>query len=336
MSRDPASSDPSPEESSVLELSVIFAIALAAGLLRAWHLWDYAFEDSYITYVYAENLGAGRGFVFNQGERVLGTTTPLLTLLLAAASALGVDVAWAGKVLFFSCHIALAPLGFLVLRELGARAGAVLFGLWIALDPLRMGDFVGMETPLVALLGLGAFLAWLCERTALAGLLGALAALARPDHALLLVLMALGELLRKRSFPWRFVVPPLLLGGSWLVFSALYFGSLYPNTLGAKAGEVGFLEYLAPAGLQFAQIVSNPLHAASQWPSGVAAAAGFVVVALARSARQSSFARRLALRCWAPFHCSSCWPTPRSARPPTSAGIYSPLFSGPSASCSWV
>jgi hypothetical protein len=42
------------------------------------------FDDAYITLRYAANLIKGWGFVFNAGERVLGTTSPLFALLLAA------------------------------------------------------------------------------------------------------------------------------------------------------------------------------------------------------------------------------------------------------------
>jgi hypothetical protein len=34
------------------------------------------FDDAYITYRYARNISVGRGFVYNEGESVLGTTTP--------------------------------------------------------------------------------------------------------------------------------------------------------------------------------------------------------------------------------------------------------------------
>ena len=45
-------------------------------------------DDAFITFRYARNLLGGLGFVFNAGERVLGTTTPLYTLLLAALAGL--------------------------------------------------------------------------------------------------------------------------------------------------------------------------------------------------------------------------------------------------------
>ena len=54
---------------------------------------DYVMEDAYITYRYAQNLAAGNGFVFNPGERVLGTSTPLYAMVLGLAGLLGLDIA---------------------------------------------------------------------------------------------------------------------------------------------------------------------------------------------------------------------------------------------------
>jgi hypothetical protein len=39
-------------------------------------LTGYTVDDAFITFRYAENLAAGNGFVYNLGEKVLGTTTP--------------------------------------------------------------------------------------------------------------------------------------------------------------------------------------------------------------------------------------------------------------------
>ena len=38
-------------------------------------------DDQFTIYRYIENIASGKGFVFNEGERVLGSTTPLFTLL---------------------------------------------------------------------------------------------------------------------------------------------------------------------------------------------------------------------------------------------------------------
>lgn len=41
-------------------------------------------DDAYIFYTYAKNIAEGNGYVFNLGEKVNATTSPLYTLLLAA------------------------------------------------------------------------------------------------------------------------------------------------------------------------------------------------------------------------------------------------------------
>lgn len=63
---------------------VIFLLALAARLIPGPRTID----DSYITFRYARNILAGNGFVYNPGEHVLGTTTPLYTILLVLLGAL--------------------------------------------------------------------------------------------------------------------------------------------------------------------------------------------------------------------------------------------------------
>src|ERR1700682_2995626 len=61
----------------------------SAGIIRvlfaARLLPDGLFDDAYITFRYAANVARGFGLVFNPGERVLGTTSPLFTFILAAA-----------------------------------------------------------------------------------------------------------------------------------------------------------------------------------------------------------------------------------------------------------
>src|SRR6476661_4103138 len=45
-------------------------------------------DDAFITFRYSRNIVEGHGFVYNPGSQVLGTTTPLYTVLLAAISAI--------------------------------------------------------------------------------------------------------------------------------------------------------------------------------------------------------------------------------------------------------
>jgi hypothetical protein len=63
-------------------------LGAAAGLL---HFVNFAFDDAFISFRYAENLVEGRGLVFNPGERVEGFSNPLWTLLLTLPVLLGAD-----------------------------------------------------------------------------------------------------------------------------------------------------------------------------------------------------------------------------------------------------
>ena len=65
----------------------ILALALAVRVWFGPHLRD----DAYITFRYALRLAGGHGFTFNDGERVLGTTTPLYTVILAGLARFGQD-----------------------------------------------------------------------------------------------------------------------------------------------------------------------------------------------------------------------------------------------------
>ncbi|MEK7327184.1 MAG: hypothetical protein AAB217_18220, partial [Chloroflexota bacterium] len=61
---------------------LIFLLAFFLRLLPGERMVD----DAYITFRYARNQVNGLGFVYNHGDRVMGTTTPLYTLLMAGLS----------------------------------------------------------------------------------------------------------------------------------------------------------------------------------------------------------------------------------------------------------
>ena len=62
---------------------VFFLLAFSARIIPGARTID----DSYITFRYARNILAGEGFVYNPGEAVLGTTTPLYTLIMVVSGA---------------------------------------------------------------------------------------------------------------------------------------------------------------------------------------------------------------------------------------------------------
>lgn len=63
---------------------VVTIISTALLIRLVWIVYtNYTEEDAFITFRFARQLAKGNGFVFNVGEPIYGTTTPLLTLLLS-------------------------------------------------------------------------------------------------------------------------------------------------------------------------------------------------------------------------------------------------------------
>jgi hypothetical protein len=65
-------------------LSLLLASPLSILAVGLWIIiGPKPIDDAYITFRYARNLAEGIGLVYNPCEHVLGTTTPLFSLVLA-------------------------------------------------------------------------------------------------------------------------------------------------------------------------------------------------------------------------------------------------------------
>ncbi len=67
--------------------TVLGALLILLGVEHYW-LRDLKFDDAYIHFRYAENIAQGEGFVYNPGERVLGSGAIPWNLMLAVIAAL--------------------------------------------------------------------------------------------------------------------------------------------------------------------------------------------------------------------------------------------------------
>lgn len=213
-------------------------LLLALGLIVYRGFRHYYFDDPFITYRVAENLAQGKGWVYNFGEHINVTTSPLWTMLLAGLHFLaGVDLP--------SLGLALSILFLTLAAELLARAlkphlpapAATLASIFVIINP-HFAQTVGMETMLLFVLALAAILNYQQERWKAAGFFLSLAILARMDVAVLALILALHFLFtRKRIFPLEAILAfliPLLL---WFGFSFWYFGEFQPATLAVKIAQ---------------------------------------------------------------------------------------------------
>ena len=192
-------------------------------------------DDAYITFRYAVNVASGHGLVFNLGEWVLGTTTPLWALALAGASKLGIDIEHAATISGGVCTIVSMVLFLVAIPSHASLSVKTVWALVIALYyPLSVITFSGMETsPYVLTVGVGLY-CFGTQRPLAGSLFGVVATLLRPDGALVIAAGLLGA--RRRAN--RATLAGIVLYGAilapCLAWSYYTYGSLFPHSVEAK------------------------------------------------------------------------------------------------------
>ena len=286
-------------------ITCFYLLSVSFFLFQLFSHW--AYDDPFITYRYAYNLSHGYGFVYNPGERVLSTTTPLFAILLAALSSLTPNLPQLAN-LVGAFSLALGGLFiWLLARSWEAPwigwAGLLLYPTF----PLVVST-LGSETPLYLAFCLGAFAFYAAKRYPLAAVFSALAVLTRPDGALVPALLGLDYLLRHskiripdrmRGFsqavlhrpteitteaspaggsPWRAILIFLCLTIPWFIFAWIYFGSPWPATLAAKQhqGAMAVSQQFAPG---FLTIIKGYASSWFYWIEASLALFGAVFIA---------------------------------------------------------
>lgn len=206
-------------------------LALALALRHGPALVD----DAYITFRYAANLAHGQGLVYNPGQWVLGTTSPGLAGLLAAGMALGADIPKMALVLGLLSVAGLVHVIRLLAEELLTPWEALAVATVVALHPdLSFVANCGLETGPSMLAVYGAFALALRGRPGLAGLVGGLACLLRPDGVVVVALLALWALANTRAALARVLGASALPVLPWLIASKALYGSFLPHSVAAK------------------------------------------------------------------------------------------------------
>jgi hypothetical protein len=236
------------------------SLALFAGLL--FGIRDYVTDDTFIHLQFAKHMRDGAGLVFNAGDPVPASTSPLWPIVLGWVGKGGADLLRLAKALsVLAGFLALAAMftaaSKLMLRQEHAQAA---FVAWAANAWMARWTVSGMETALaVALVLAGWNLAWGDGRPGgpgrrfRVGLLWGLATLARPEAGLLVALYATASAFwpdgAPSESPARVRITSFLavLAGAavvvvpYAIYAGLFYGTLLPSTLAAKgSGAHGF------------------------------------------------------------------------------------------------
>ncbi len=196
------------------------------------------YDDAFITYRYVENAVAGKGPVYNFGQRVFGVSTPLyfgwlvgLKTLLPHADlptlAVRTNALW----------FCLSGIGvFVLLRRCTSSFEWAAIGALVILPNQEMIQIStgGMESYMFTAIAIFSLYAASCRRPVLFGVLAGLAILARLEGVWLI---PIGFLAFYTS--WRRITsalaPIVLLVLIWVIPATIYFGTPLPHSVIAKS-----------------------------------------------------------------------------------------------------
>lgn len=222
-----------PRDSRPWPLFVLFLLAFAIRLYLFLDI-GYTADDALITFRYAQNLVSGNGFVYNVGERVLGTTTPLFTLLIAGLLKLGCSPFAAAFALNSMADLVTAFVLWRMFSNLPATLGWIPPALFLFSPETLQWSLSGMETELSIACLFAAFLFSARDRWKSAFVAGAIATLVRIDGAAVLVALTAGHVLQRGKLPAIPLCAAAAVLLPWTLFAFSYFGSPVPNSASAK------------------------------------------------------------------------------------------------------
>ncbi len=255
---------------------------IAAGLAISFH--HRLGDDPMITFRYSKNLANGFGFVFNPGEKVLSTTSPLTGVLFSIPVKLGMAPQQVSIVVAAVC---LAASAYLVCREfarIGWRVAAWASLIGIPLSLILVRSLVN-ELPMYLLAAVATLLLVSRRRYLWALPLAAITVLIRPDGIVLFaVAVTAAALVARREPEFR---RPLAIGtaigvGTLVVVALIgraYYGRTLPVTLAAKRAQ-----HDAGLGITYPVMIGRTLRAHLDgwwnWPNVALAVAGVAVLVL--------------------------------------------------------
>ncbi len=216
------------------KLGIIFAVTVLVRVIFHY-LTGFTADDAFITFRYAENIASGLGFVYNEGQQVLGTTTPLFTLILSALALAKISPPNAAFLISMICSGATACIIYRFACSLRFTTWAIIPVIVYALWPRSLpADTGGMETALFTLLVTAGFYFQHKRLDFYAIGMATLATVTRPEGVLLLGLLVLYNWWQHKYRWLSYAIIPLLIIGPWLAFEWYYFGTIIPNSAAGK------------------------------------------------------------------------------------------------------
>ncbi len=246
-------------QSSIFRNKVLAYLGLIAAEIALLHIRVNThlgpIDDAYMTWRGASNLANGLGFVYNIGEKVQPTSTPLYAILLAAINFItGIEPLNFFRPLNFSLDALTILFFWDLLRRGNCSTGMIISGtLSFALSLFwAMASLQGMETPLTLF-----FLVLSCwslsqRRFVLCSGFAGLLCVTRPEGVLFAGIISAMYFHRLSGKAYRPIILLFLPLAIWEIISISYFGVIIPQSVIAKS-----IAYIRDPGIAFL----NCLHA---------------------------------------------------------------------------
>ena len=221
-------------------ITILMCIILISFILIGyWHVQQ---DDSYIFYSYAKNLTNGNGYVFNPGEKICATTSPLYTILLFLIYSLVksfpfISLPLVGHLIGIICLFLTSIFSIIILKKEKFEAVPFLFPVFFLANPL-IKNAVGMETFLTVMLIFLSFYFYANNKFVATSLVCSFAVFSRPDSILIFIIFIMDYIRQKKRPPsLKFFSVFIFVLLPWFLFSKLYFGKILPSSLGVKLGQ---------------------------------------------------------------------------------------------------
>jgi len=227
-----------PAQDGYLYKSFLLLGIIHISILRVFLITQYpllASEDALITIQHVENMVNHGQLVYNLGERVQGTTSPLYSLLLVVLSWFpGHTILHAG-ILNYILDVLFVMIIYQIFRSKHmSLLGASLVWLIGSYYPILIASSYRMETPLYMLLiGACYFFFDRNESLKMSVALGLLL-MTRIDGVILTLVFLILLGFKYRQIPVKEILLVIITASPWYLYATIYYGSPLPHTMIAK------------------------------------------------------------------------------------------------------
>jgi len=244
---------------------VVLTILVASSI----YLWpsplEFPMDDSYIHFVYAENLSEqGRLFFNDPGEKGVGTSSLLWVLILGAGNWVGLSMHWVAKLVGVTC-LATVGIGlYHLLRPLRSPWVALAVTLLVILSGHMLWfSLSGMETMLFLALGILALLCYREERWAWLGIVLGLLVITRLEGIILAFVIAGFDIWRRRAIRSGLLVAGAVTGlicFPWILYLWQRTGHFLPTSgIGRHYSNITAIQRIAEHSESLAWISQFPM-----------------------------------------------------------------------------